>query len=1119
MRASACVGRVGGLAVALGIGVAMTASGAASAWATPEDSTSSGADSANSASSTGMQAPRSSGRGRGGRTASSGSAGGTTTSASAGSRSGTELTAAAASAPASKSSPATKVSTPESAAARLVSPTDGLDLPAAPAPTNVTTESESVVVQSATAVANVEPVATATVPAAPAMVAATAGGMDSAPNPLAGQNPLAPVQSAVSWAVLAAARRERSSAPTAHNLPTTVLSTSDMTGTQSVPDAATLTGTVVRSAAALAASTGSVQALTPVAAVTAADPITAFIGQIQAFVTQIVQAVTGVVNQVVQAVTQAIQAVINVFVPAPTPPNAAPVATAPTVRTPDPATGVVAGQINATDPNGDTLTYSGPTATAKGAVTVDSATGAFSYAPTTTARNTAATVGATATDKSDAFTVTVTDGHGGSATVAVNVVISPTPQQTDPGPQPNNRAPLAGTPLVGTPNASTGVVTGSVTATDADGDPLTYSGPTTTAKGAVTVAANGSFTYTATATSRHAAAQTGAGPAANTDSFTVTISDGKGGATTVPVTVAISPTNTSPVTGTTTVGTPNTSTGVVAGTVTATDANGDTLTYSAPAGTTKGSVNINAASGAFIYTPTTTARTNAAGANATNADKTDTFTVTVIDGFGGSTTVPVSVVVSPTTQNPQANRAPVAGTPTVGTPNASTGVVSGSVTATDADSDPLTYTGSTTTSKGSVTVAANGTFAYAPSAASRHAAARDGATQVETTDNFIVTISDGKGGTATVLISVAVGSANSEPVRGISLVGSPDSSTGMVIGTANATDANNDILTYSAPSSTTKGAVSINAGTGVFTYTPTETARQNAARYGSTAADKIDTVTVTVSDGHGGITPIEVAVQILPVATIPTVGFASPIQSVVEGNSGSTAAPLFVTLSTASNSTVTVDYTFGNFTATNGEDFSGVDGTLTFSPGQTQATLPVTIYGDTIYEGNDNIYITLSNPTGALLVGNNAEGLRSDHVFLGITNDDAATIPTVGFASPIQSVVEGNSGSTAAPLFVTLSTASNSTVTVDYTFGNFTATNGEDFSGVDGTLTFSPGQTQATLPVTIYGDTIYEGNDNIYITLSNPTGALLVGNNAEGLRSDHVFLGITNDDVPSATAT
>ena len=133
--------------------------------------------------------------------------------------------------------------------------------------------------------------------------------------------------------------------------------------------------------------------------------------------------------------------------------------------------------------------------------------------------------------------MTVSDAHGGTATAAVTVAVSPTPGTT-----PGNRAPVAGTPAVGSPNAVTGVVTGSVSATDADGDTLAYSAPATTTKGAVSIGAGtGAFTYTPTVAARNNAAATGATAADLQDSFTVTVSDAHGGTATSAVTVAVSP--------------------------------------------------------------------------------------------------------------------------------------------------------------------------------------------------------------------------------------------------------------------------------------------------------------------------------------------------------------------------------------------------------------------------------------------------------------------------------------------------------------------------------------------------------------------------------------------------
>ncbi len=166
------------------------------------------------------------------------------------------------------------------------------------------------------------------------------------------------------------------------------------------------------------------------------------------------------------------------------PVNAAPTAVARVTDT-DPATGVVTGTVIGDDADGDTLTYSGSTTTATGAVTVDARTGDFIYVPTAAARHEAAT---------DTFVVTVSDGYGGSAAVSVTVGLDGT-----------NTIPT-GMAAVGTPDAATAIVTGTITGTDPDGDSLTYSGSTITAKGGVVVRPDGTFTYTPNGSASHDAA-------------------------------------------------------------------------------------------------------------------------------------------------------------------------------------------------------------------------------------------------------------------------------------------------------------------------------------------------------------------------------------------------------------------------------------------------------------------------------------------------------------------------------------------------------------------------------------------------------------------------------------
>ena len=88
------------------------------------------------------------------------------------------------------------------------------------------------------------------------------------------------------------------------------------------------------------------------------------------------------------------------------------------------------------------------------------------------------------------------------------------------------------------------------------------------------------------------------------------------------------------------------------------------------------------------------------------------------------------------------------------------------------------------------------------------------------------------------------------------------------------------------------------------------------------------------------------------------------------------------------------------------------------------------------------------------------------------------------------SAVEGNS----AAVGVKLTTTSASTVTVDYSVTGGTALALRDYEAIGGTLTFLPGETTKTITVNTIQDTVYEGDETINLTLSNPSTGTVLGN-------------------------
>ena len=197
------------------------------------------------------------------------------------------------------------------------------------------------------------------------------------------------------------------------------------------------------------------------------------------------------------------------------PTNAKPGNTADSVGSPTDDTGVVTGTVTATDPDGDNFTYSGPATTKKGAVTFDSATGTFTYTPTAAARTRRHRARASTHDQDRQLHRHHHDGHGGTGTVTVKVTIAPVPEPR----------PRCGLLWDRRHRCDHRRIAGTVYATDADGDGVTFTGSAATTQGAVVVNTDGAFTYTPTVPAREDAAAPAATLADKEDAFTVTAAE------------------------------------------------------------------------------------------------------------------------------------------------------------------------------------------------------------------------------------------------------------------------------------------------------------------------------------------------------------------------------------------------------------------------------------------------------------------------------------------------------------------------------------------------------------------------------------------------------------------
>ncbi|MBF0491760.1 MAG: hypothetical protein HQM15_03170 [Deltaproteobacteria bacterium] len=228
--------------------------------------------------------------------------------------------------------------------------------------------------------------------------------------------------------------------------------------------------------------------------------------------------------------------------------------------------------------------------------------------------------------------------------------------------------------------------------------------------------------------------------------------------------------------------------------------------------------------------------------------------------------------------------------------------------------------------------------------------------------------------------------------------------------------------------------------------------------------------------------------------TAPTLSIADASQA--EGNSGSSNMGFTLTLSEASAKTVSVNYATADGTALAGSDYNSTSGVLVFNPGETTKTLYVPILGDTTDEPDEFFTVNLSGASNATISRSQALGT--------ILNDDSA--PSISINDVSQT--EGNSGSSNMSFTVTLSAVSGKTVSVNYETADNTATAGSDYISTSGTLLFNPGENSKTLNVSILGDAKVEMDETFYVHLSSPVNASLGKSQGLGtiLNDDHAPL-------------
>lgn len=482
----------------------------------------------------------------------------------------------------------------------------------------------------------------------------------------------------------------------------------------------------------------------------------------------------------------------------------------------------------------------------------------------------------------DSFTYTATStgaGGGASATATVTVIVTPV-----------NDAPtgLAGQSGFGAEDTTFG---GQLLAGDIDSaaSGLAYAVSGQAQHGAVTVSPTGTWSYTPDPN------YTGA------DSFTFTVSDGSSVSAPTLVTVMVNPVYDPPA------GDPATASGEedhdITGRLTGT---GDDLTFTVDSSPTHGSVSIDP-SGSWTYTPDP------------DFHGVDSFTFTVDDGRSISDAVTVTVTVDPVNDDPVAHAGSAVATEDGGS-------ITGSFDFDDADLGDSTPDQLTV----SVTAPAGGTVSVFPDGTGYTYVAMP---DFHGIDTFTYTVTDSAGAQSSATITIVVTAVNDRPIATSGLAGTvAEDAVDGVGGTLAGTDVDGDPLTYSLSVQAEHGFVTVDGATGAWTYTP------DPDFHG------IDTFGFTVDDGTLISAPVEVTVTVAAVNDPPVVGDTLSVSTAEDHQLTIPRAALPVDdadgdaltitlLGAPGHGTVTVDAN-GAFVYRPDADFHGVDSfTYTVSDG------------------------------------------------------------------------------------------------------------------------------------------------------------------------------------------
>ena len=239
------------------------------------------------------------------------------------------------------------------------------------------------------------------------------------------------------------------------------------------------------------------------------------------------------------------------------------------------------------------------------------------------------------------------------------------------------------------------------------------------------------------------------------------------------------------------------------------------------------------------------------------------------------------------------------------------------------------------------------------------------------------------------------------------------------------------------------------------------------------------------------------------------VGPAIPEVSIVateDGAEPTVTGEFTITLSEAVSSDTVISYSVGG-SATAGDDYAALSGTVTILANQTSATIVVPVLDDLEVESDESVIVTLDAITSG-----------DPNVVLGATDTATVTIADNEVTNEVNvaaTIAAASEPGTDGEFTVSLGAPATTDTVISYSVSG-SATAGSDYTALSGEVTILGGQTSATIAVPVLDDQLEEGQESVVVTLNTITAGdsnVVLGTSTEATVT------ISDDDQPLSVIT